>query len=237
MKDRSRHHGKPAYPTRISFVTDRLRRSHLSAQKIVDVGFIGEYERAEVHYAIVDNLASSDSLVGIDVDEKKMNRFLSNPRTKLLQGQKNLEYRVMSVFETDFKDNTFDFVLLLEVLEHLRSPYLVFNEIYRILKPGGSVIITYPNPLEIGKLMRYIFQKDLLNVKYLDNFRGMSEHKVFPHPVCLAIYLNDIGFRVDAVEFIKCGFRCLDYMFQVLRLLFRLENKFSSYVGVAATKK
>ena len=52
---------------------DRLQRYQLSPKKILDVGFIGEYERAGVHYAIVDSLTGTDSLVGIDVDENKMN--------------------------------------------------------------------------------------------------------------------------------------------------------------------
>jgi len=208
-----------------------------SPKRILDVGFIGESGGAEVHYAVVDSLAGNDSLVGIDIGENKMSRFLSNPKTKMIQGQKNLDYRVMSVFETDFEDETFDFVLLLEVLEHLRSPYLVFDEIRRLLKPGGSVIITYPNPLETGKLIRYIFQKDLLHSKYLSDFRGSPEHKVFPHPLCMANYLNDTGFQTCAIEFIKCDCKCLRYLFRVLKLLFGMENKFSSYIGVAASKQ
>lgn len=38
-----------------------------------------------------------------------------------------------------FTDNSFDFVLLAEVIEHLRNPYDVIKELNRILKPGGGL--------------------------------------------------------------------------------------------------
>ena len=44
-----------------------------------------------------------------------------------------------------FKDNCFDVALCIEVLEHLYNPEQVVNEIHRILKPGGTAIVTVPN--------------------------------------------------------------------------------------------
>ena len=44
-----------------------------------------------------------------------------------------------------FEDNFFDLVVLAWVLEHLDSPEKAFREIYRVLKPGGSVIFLTPN--------------------------------------------------------------------------------------------
>jgi ubiquinone/menaquinone biosynthesis C-methylase UbiE len=45
-----------------------------------------------------------------------------------------------------FRDNTFDCVLCLAVLEHVPDQSKVLMEIKRILKNGGLVIITTPNP-------------------------------------------------------------------------------------------
>jgi SAM-dependent methyltransferase len=45
-----------------------------------------------------------------------------------------------------FKDNFFDLVIFTEVLEHLpQSPLHTLKEIYRVLSPGGHVLITTPN--------------------------------------------------------------------------------------------
>ena len=44
-----------------------------------------------------------------------------------------------------FKDNTFDVVLLFEVVEHLEDIQQIFRELRRVLKPGGKIILTTPN--------------------------------------------------------------------------------------------
>lgn len=44
-----------------------------------------------------------------------------------------------------FPENHFDAISLFDVLEHLPSPHPPIREIYRILKPGGVVIVETPN--------------------------------------------------------------------------------------------
>jgi SAM-dependent methyltransferase len=46
-----------------------------------------------------------------------------------------------------FRDNSFDVVISLQVLEHVEQPAAVLCEIYRILKPGGWFYLTCPNYL------------------------------------------------------------------------------------------
>lgn len=46
-----------------------------------------------------------------------------------------------------FKENLFDHAIMLAVLEHLPRPEPLLNDIYRILVPGGSLIMTWPQPL------------------------------------------------------------------------------------------
>lgn len=227
---------KKNYTTRTSFVLDILSQSDISSRKILDVGFVGEYQEATVHYNMIDHLSESDSLVGIDIDESKMNRFLSNLKTIEFQKKKKIEYKVMSIFDTNFEDNSFDYVLLLEVFEHLFAPYSVLEEVRRILKVGGSLIITYPNPLSFYRLLRYIRQKDLLDSGYLNSFRGAPDHKVFPHPICFAIYLNDLGFQTKAIEFIKYDLKSFPFLDAILTRI-GLIRKFSAYVGIHAVKR
>jgi len=52
-----------------------------------------------------------------------------------------------------YKQNSFDMVLCCEVLEHLvLSPFEVFNQVYKILKPGGRLILTLPNAVRLSNL-------------------------------------------------------------------------------------
>ena len=45
----------------------------------------------------------------------------------------------------DLKDNSYDFVVSFQVIEHIKKDRLFLEEIYRVLKPGGKCIITTPN--------------------------------------------------------------------------------------------
>jgi dTDP-4-dehydrorhamnose reductase len=59
-----------------------------------------------------------------------------------LQGIKNLA--VLDSHKINYPDNTFDSILILDVLEHLEDESWAMKEIERVLKPGGNVIIMVP---------------------------------------------------------------------------------------------
>jgi SAM-dependent methyltransferase len=50
-----------------------------------------------------------------------------------------------SVYSLPFRSDTFGTVLLMEVIEHLETPEKAFGEIKRVLKPGGKLIVVFPN--------------------------------------------------------------------------------------------
>ena len=51
----------------------------------------------------------------------------------------------MDLYHLDFPDNSFDIVICTEVLEHLSDYSTAIKELKRVLKHGGSLIITFPN--------------------------------------------------------------------------------------------
>lgn len=51
----------------------------------------------------------------------------------------------LNKFHLPFKDNSFDVVMLVEVIEHVENPALLINEINRILKKKGILIMSTPN--------------------------------------------------------------------------------------------
>jgi SAM-dependent methyltransferase len=56
----------------------------------------------------------------------------------------NLDYQVENALELSFPDNHFDLIISVEVIEHVGQPERMIEEIQRVLKPGGLLIITYP---------------------------------------------------------------------------------------------
>ncbi len=52
---------------------------------------------------------------------------------------------VGSILSMPFEDNMFDYVISSEVIEHTPEPYKAIKEIYRVLKPGGIMVLSTPN--------------------------------------------------------------------------------------------
>lgn len=50
----------------------------------------------------------------------------------------------ITVFNPEISDDSFDIVILSEVLEHTVNPFSAIEEVYRMLKDGGYVIVTVP---------------------------------------------------------------------------------------------
>lgn len=220
------------FSSREEFVMEAMVFNKL--RKVLDVGFIGSYQEAWMHYKIVDELGKQDRLVGIDVDKKGMKRFLAKKQTQARVADKKLQYKIASVFETGMAAGQFTQVMMLEVFEHLRSPYLALNEVRRVLVVGGSLIMTYPNPLSMHKLYLMLRLGDELGKSEVELFRGDSDHRVFPHPLTMMNYLGDMGFGIKTLAFAKNStLKRLPGLGEKLSGL-RHVRQFSDYVGIHA---
>lgn len=75
-----------------------------------------------------------------------------------------------------FPESSFDYILFLEVIEHLYNPDFVIEQIKRVLKPSGVLIISTPNILNLGSRLRFLFEGSF------DFFREpiLDYYKVFP---------------------------------------------------------
>jgi 2-polyprenyl-3-methyl-5-hydroxy-6-metoxy-1,4-benzoquinol methylase len=58
--------------------------------------------------------------------------------------KKYVEYKVANVMDFDFGDETFDSIVMGEVLEHITDPQRVLLKVEKLLNPEGRIIITVP---------------------------------------------------------------------------------------------
>ena len=55
-----------------------------------------------------------------------------------------------------YENDSFDLVTCSEVVEHLENYRSALREAYRVLRPGGSIIVTTPNVLNVYSRVRYL---------------------------------------------------------------------------------
>lgn len=92
------------------------------------------------------------------------------------------------------KDNSFSVVLASDVLEHIYDTKTAFNELSRVLAPGGTLIITVPYN---GKLKMLI----AILVGFEFYFDPMSPHIRHFSPKTLSKSITDCGLSVERIGY------------------------------------
>jgi glycosyltransferase involved in cell wall biosynthesis len=77
-----------------------------------------------------------DDCIGIDTNESKL-KFM---RRRCTSSCLNMDVRALA-----FKNDSFDHVVCIEVLEHVNDPWLAISELSRVLKPQGTAVIATPD--------------------------------------------------------------------------------------------
>jgi len=123
--------GHPSYvwrrgqDRRLSFIRQYVE---LRAKRILDIGCgLGMYVSQFRQF--------SDDVYGVDVDPDKVARaseWLPN-------------LRVSPAEDLPFEEGTFDIILLNEVIEHVDDDAQTIKEAYRVLAPGGHIVVYAPN--------------------------------------------------------------------------------------------
>jgi 2-polyprenyl-3-methyl-5-hydroxy-6-metoxy-1,4-benzoquinol methylase len=110
---------------------DMVRREvSLDGKRILDVGCgVGAFVRRLSEF--------SPTVYGVDIDEERVR-----------EGASQVPNLALSVGEyLPFAEDTFDVVLLHEVLEHVTDDLATMREVRRVLAPGGRAIVFCPNRL------------------------------------------------------------------------------------------
>jgi SAM-dependent methyltransferase len=117
------------------------------------------------------------------------------------------EGRIADAGDIPYSNETFDLVFCDNVFEHLDQPQVVFNEIARILKPGGVFMFKTPNrwhymPL-IARLSPHGFHQ------FVNRLRGRAEVDTFPTRYQVntlsdvELFAQMTGFNVENIERIE----------------------------------
>jgi ubiquinone/menaquinone biosynthesis C-methylase UbiE len=93
--------------------------------------------------------------------------------------RKNLEFRQGSCAKLPFNDATFDAVVSFETIEHITEQNEFLDEIKRVLKPAGVVIMSSPNRAEYSDARGYSNEfhvKELYRAEFADLLGARFRH-------------------------------------------------------------
>jgi len=145
--------------TRINELIRRAAESSTSGQRVLDAGAgEGRYRPyfEHLHY------------VGID----------------LAVGDASWDYSRLNVLgdltNLPLCDKVFDLVLCLEVLEHVREPQQVLQELYRVLRPGGKLYFSVPMSWHQHQQPHDYFRYTSFGLRYLLDKVGFDVHELAP---------------------------------------------------------
>lgn len=194
-------------------VVSFLFRSYLEqSNSILDIGCgVGEY--------LKDAIGKNRTVIGVDINRLELyaRNFCFTP----IQGDaQNLPS----------KDNTFDLILFSEVLEHLPSPEKALDEIKRILRKSGILIISTPSKKSLYEKRQFLVFVITFFVwffqKLTDKKTGKNEHISLQLPSEIKRMLKKRKFEI--LKEYYTGF-CFPFSGELLNFLFRFKSVVKLY--------
>ncbi len=180
-----------------------------------------------------------------DISEKMLVfvKDLKLPGVKIAQGE--LE-------KLPFENNAFDAIVCLETIVHLSDIVVVFSEFYRVLKPGGILILDFDNRYGFLRLLKsaldYFFIKIDKNYKKerykkARIFKTLSKREVINKLRKAGFYIKKTLFLGILVPFTiknrviisRRSFRCVGWLNHFLEKIPLIKN-FATYIYLVCQK-
>jgi len=175
-------YGEPAsYPpadhVRISMILELIGRPH----RVLDIGCRDGYISSLI-------MKQGNRVTGLDVSRGAVT----------LAKERGIDAREGDIENGLFFDNeSFDVVLMGEVIEHLFSVDRALTEVHRVLRPSGYLVVSTPNLASLGRRLLLLFGRNpLIEVSFAGNAAGHVRYFVKP---TLLNLLKSHNFKVDSV--------------------------------------
>lgn len=157
---------------RLSVIFDELLAGeNLKNKKLLDAGCGTGWFSAEA-------VKRGAKVTSMDVGQKLLKEVAKKCDSKRVVG---------SILKMPFKDNSFDYVVSSEVIEHVTDPDKALKELYRVLKPGGTLALTTPNKF-------WYFSLKIANALNLRPYQGLENWHWYGE---LKNKLKKLGFKIQ----------------------------------------
>lgn len=186
MRERSHAFGKEKYSLLDNVIFSRRKKqviSKLPRGKQVITDFGSGYD-CRLLLEILNELPDA---TGIAIDTEFHAELYNEKRLRLVHGDLNNHI-------TTIEDSSVDVALSLAVLEHLERPDVFASEVYRLLRPGGVLLLTTPGPTS-KPLLEFL----AYNLKVIDEHE-IRDHKHYFSSEDLIETFSKAGFKKENIE-------------------------------------
>lgn len=139
-------------------------------------------------------------------DGLQMSRYVQSQRvvgmdlsfTRLKRAKERLGRAVVftgDMFNLPFKENTFDVVILSQVIEHFEKPEIILQKLHQILKPGGHIILDTPSQSNVVDIFLRLF-----GIKPKWGYTVDETHLWFFTMKQLTSFLEKSGFTITRIQ-------------------------------------
>lgn len=122
-----------------------------------------------------------------------------------LKGRQNVQFIQGTAEKLPFPDNYFDTLVCIRVFHHLPQPKPAIKEFYRVLKPGGSLILEVANKVHAKARLSAILQGSMDQISSPEPNERRSEGSIKSgsisfvnhHPQTITKLLKTTGFNLE----------------------------------------
>ena len=149
--------------SRLHRASERYRTHHLTSRSREFI-FAGE-ERADLFLLYVDGPGRRVLDIGCRYGTLTSRYLVGNDVVGMDVDRDALEKAADLGIETiwadaeeplSFEDGSFDVVVAGELLEHVRDPQALVDEVHRVLRPGGTFVGSVPNAFRVKNRLRFL---------------------------------------------------------------------------------
>ena len=199
--------------TRRDWIIDALRRTVGDRhRRAIEVG-----PGSGIYVPILAQLY--DEVVALDIEQVYLNHV-----SHLTGIHQNLVLKIDDITASSLPSETFDLVLCTEVVEHIPDSLSALREMHRLLRPGGTLVLSTPqrySPLEVTakiaflpgviNLVRFIYQEPILETGHINlmtagqvtrqleqaGFHIQESYKSGMYIPLVAEFFGDAGVRLE----------------------------------------
>lgn len=122
-------------------------------------------------------------------------------QAKELYGDK-IHTKAGDIYDLPFADNSIDALIMVRATHHFKEMQKVSDQLYRILKPGGTAVIEVANKKTLPKMFRYWFKKSDINPFSREpaHLKDLNSDGFYNyHPKYIEEIFKNSGFQIEKV--------------------------------------